>query len=167
VAAHEGGEIAEVEHVYERMVQAQRAFTVDPDDPISSMRDLVAHCWNHYVENPELVRLLVTENLHNGKHVRKSTRIRSLSMPLIDATARVVASGQAKGLFRADVDAQDVLLTIMALGFFYVANRHTLSTWLGVDLMEAGRRARWGEHIERVVLDFLTTRPRAARQRSP
>ena len=144
-----------LEHVYAQLVQAQRNFAVDADDPVASMRELIAYSWDHYIEHPELVRLVITENLHGGRHIRTSSVIRNLSLPLIEAMTDLVESGQAKGLFRADVDSRDVLLTIFALGFFYVSNHHTLSEWMGVDLMEEGRRAHWREHITRVVLDFL------------
>lgn len=144
-----------LEHVYEEMVEEQRGFTVRAGDPVASMRDLVAHSWRHYVSHPELVRLVVTENLHNGQHIQRSTRIKKLSLPLIETTSALLAQGQARGLFRSDVEGRDVLLTMMALGFFYVSNRHTLSHWTGVDLMQPQRIARWGEHIARVVLDWL------------
>ncbi len=152
-----------LEHVYEKMVQAQRGFAANAEDPVASMRELVAHAWNHYVEHPELVRLVITENLHNGRHVKKSSKIRKLSLPLIEATTALLASGQSKGLFRDDVDPRDVLVTIMALGFFYMSNRHTLSHWLGFDLMDDRRLAHWLEHITGVVLASLTLRTKRSR----
>jgi AcrR family transcriptional regulator len=155
-----------LERVYEEMVQAQRSFTVKADDPVAGMRELVAHSWQHYVDHPEMVRLVTTENLHNGRHLKDSSRIRKLSLPLIAASEALLESGRRKGVFRDDVDARDVLLTIMALGFFYVANRHTLGHWIGIDLMAPERRAHWLEHITSVVLEFLRP-PAAAAARGP
>ena len=42
---------------------------------------------------------------------------------------RVLESGQAQGLFRRDVSARDVYLLIVATGYFYMSNRHTLSAF--------------------------------------
>ncbi len=151
-----------LEQAYDRMIQAQQDFQVDAEDPVEGMRRLVAHSWHHYLEHPELVRLVMTENLHRGRHIRTSARIRRLSLPLIDKIAALLRAGQARGLFRRDVEPVEVLLTVMALGFFYMTNRYTLSAWLGVDLMEEPRPTRWLEHGTRVVLDYLG-HPRAVR----
>ena len=50
-------------------------------------------------------------------------------------------------------------LTISALCYFYLANRYTLSTYLGLDLMQEQRRGEWVEHVTAVVLGYLTNRP--------
>jgi hypothetical protein len=67
----------------------------------------------------------------------------------------VLARGAEGGAFRADVDAMQLYITILALGHFYVANRHTLSTIFGTSLTsEAGLEAR-ERHIVDVVLGYL------------
>lgn len=146
---------AVLEHVYAELIAAQRSFDVDEDDPVQGMRQLIRHSWQHYLRHPELVRLVVTENLLRAKYLKKSTRIKGTVLPLIERIQEVLEAGQKKGVFRQDADPQSMLMTVMSLGFFYVANQYTTSRWLDVDLMEAGRLDAWADHICDVVLDHL------------
>jgi AcrR family transcriptional regulator len=146
---------AVLEHVYAAMIGAQRNFVTPPDDPVAGMRQLIAHSWEHYSTHPELVRLLMTENLMRGKHIRKSPTIKDVSFPLVETVNGILEAGQAKRLFRKDVEPEFVLMSIMSLAFFYVSNHYTCSQWLGVDLADDARRAAWLEHITDVVLTHL------------
>ena len=63
--------------------------------------------------------------------------------------------GEESGVFRRDVDPLQLYVTMLALGHFWVANRHTLSTVFGADLgTEAALDAR-ERHVVEVVLGYL------------
>lgn len=146
---------AVLEHVYARLISAQRDFDVDANDPVQGMRQLVRHSWEHYLHHPDLVRLVVTENLLRAKYFKRSPQIRRTVMPLVERIKEVLSAGQRKGVFRADADPQQMLMTVMSLGFFYVSNQYTCSRWLDVDLMEPSRLDAWADHICEVVLGHL------------
>ncbi|VTU30368.1 Nicotinate degradation protein S [Variovorax sp. PBL-E5] len=156
---------AVLEKIYADMIGAQRDFVM-PSDPVEGMRQLVEHSWDHYVTHPDLVRLLMNENLLRGKHIQASAQVERTSFPLVETVSALLASGQAKGVFRTDVSSEHVLMTIMSLGFFYVSNQYTCSRWIGADLMTRPRRAKWRAHICDVVLEFLEPRDRAAARKS-
>ena len=144
--------------IYADMIGAQRSF-VTPDDPVEGMRQLVEHSWDHYVSHPDLVRLLMNENLLRGKHIRQSAQVERTSFQLVETVSTLLASGQARGVFRNDVSSEHMLMTIMSLGFFYLSNQYTCSTWIGADLMSRPRRAAWRKHISDLVMEFLAPRP--------
>lgn len=146
---------AVLEQAYAQLISAQRNFSVDASDPVQGMRQLVRLSWEHYLQHPELVRLLQTENLLRGKYLRKSTKIKGTLMPLLERATEVLALGQRAGVFRPDADAQRILMTVMSLGFFYLSNQYTTSYWLDADLLQAPRLNAWAEHICDVVLDHL------------
>lgn len=151
---------AVLEQAYAQMIGAQRAF-VTPEDPVAAMRQLVEHSWDHYANHPHLVRLLMNENLLRGRHIVQSEQVGPTSFPLVETVKTVLEAGQAQGVFRADAQATQVLMTIMSLGFFYLSNQHTCSSWIGVDLMTRTRRNAWRAHICDVVLDYLGAPPAA------
>lgn len=161
---------AVLEKIYADMIGAQRNFVM-PNDPVEGMRQLVEHSWDHYVSHPDLVRLLMNENLLRGRHIRGSEQVQRTSFPLVETVSALLAAGQAKGVFRSDVSSEHMLMTIMSLGFFYLSNQYTCSTWIGADLMTSARRKAWRRHICDVVLQFLVPpgavppeRKRAARR---
>jgi len=144
------------EHVFSEMIAAERDFQVPSDDPAAGMALLIEHTWNHYVTHPELVRLLMNENLLRGQQIRKSGTVRQVSVPLIERVEELLVLGRAKGVFRRDMAAPAVLLSIMSMGFFYVSNQYTCSEWMRVDLMEQQRRDDWLAHMKLVILSSLT-----------
>lgn len=144
-----------LEHVYKELISAQHDFSWADDDPVEGMRQLVLHSWRYYADHPELVRLLGTENLLRAKYLKKSSRIKSTTIPLTERIEELLEAGQKRGIFRSDADPQSMLMTVMSLGFFYVSNHYTCSRWLGVDLMEEERQEAWGRHICTVILDYL------------
>lgn len=146
---------AVLERIYKEMIGEQRAF-VTSDDPFEGMRQLVLHSWDHYESHPHLVRVIMNENLLRGKHIAQSSEVEQTSFPLVETVTSLLEAGQARSLFRRDVTAQHVLLTIMSLGFFYLSNQHTCSTWMGYDLMKPARRRAWRDHICEVVLSSLS-----------
>jgi AcrR family transcriptional regulator len=154
---------AVLEHVYENMMDAQRAFVFADVDPVAGMREVIAHSWEHYLAHPELVRLLMSENLLRGKYIQKSTKIRKFSHPLLETVRDLLESGKKKKLFKSDLNPEIVLLTIMSLAYFFNSNFYTCEHWLGPVMIGQERRDQWLEHISNVVLDYVMLPKKAAR----
>jgi AcrR family transcriptional regulator len=152
---------AVLEKVYADLIGAQRDFVM-PDDPVDGMRQLVEHSWDHYVAHPDLVRILMNENLLRGAFVNQSPQLDATTLPLVQTVSTLLAAGQSRGVFRGDVSSEHVLMTIMSLGFFYVSNQYTCSRWIGANLMTRPRRSAWRAHIVEVVMDSLRPRDAAA-----
>jgi AcrR family transcriptional regulator len=149
---------AVLERAYEQLGKAEQRLRLSDAEPVAAMRALIAFTWNYYLKHPEFIRLLNSENLYKGEHVRRSTRVKALSFPLLSILTDLLKRGEAQGKFRADVDAVQVYLTIAALAYFYLSNRYTLSRFLGLDLMAAAQRKRWLEHITALVLERVQVR---------
>jgi AcrR family transcriptional regulator len=146
---------AVLEHAYENLGAAEQELDLAGLSPENGMRRLVQFTWDYYLAHPEFIRLLNSENLYRGEHVRKSKRVKSLSFPLLSILQDLLARGQVEGRFRRDADPVRIYITIASLGYFYVSNRYTLSRFLGVELMTEAMRTRWAEHISEVVLAHL------------
>jgi AcrR family transcriptional regulator len=151
----EGLFIAVLEEMYRRFNEAETALELDEDDPIASLKAVIAFMWTFYQRNPEFITLLNDENLHRGKHISKSLRAREYSSPAIEILDRVLANGARKKVFRSGLAARDVYLMIAALNYFYLSNRHTLSAFLGEKLESPEALAHWHEFVTDAVLRNL------------
>ena len=145
---------AALEQCYIQMIGAQRNFVI-PVDAVLAMRKLVEHCWDHYARHPEHVRLLMNENLLHGRFIQQSAQIGPTSFPLVQTCATILQRGQQEQVFRADAKPEQLLMTIMSLGFFYLSNQYTCAAWIGVNLMTRARQSAWRSHICEVVLSYL------------
>ena len=144
-----------LESVYSELGEAESALTLDPSRPVEALEQLIAFTWRYYIEHPEFVALLSNENLQRGRHITKSLRVKLLSRPVLDILGTILAEGARQKVFRPDLDVKKVYLTLAALGYFYLSNRYTLSSFLGIDLMLPGERDAWLAEIRRVVLSAV------------
>jgi TetR/AcrR family transcriptional regulator len=76
--------------------------------------------------------------------------------PLRTTLRRLVREGQARGLFRPDVDWVDLYISISGMASYFVSNRYTLATVLGTDLGTRARLARRMRHVPDMVIAYLT-----------
>jgi AcrR family transcriptional regulator len=148
----EGLFIEVLETIYRRFNEAESEVVTDLAQPLESLKAVVRFMWGYYQKNPEFITLLNTENLHRGTHIAKSLRASDYSSDAIAVLARVLASGAAKGVFRADVAARDLYLMIAGMGYFYLSNRYTLSAFLGEALEAPAALAHWEDFLIESVL---------------
>jgi AcrR family transcriptional regulator len=123
----EGLYLRVLEESYRRMRQIESEPHLDDLPPEDALRRLVGHTVDYQWAHPEFVRLVQNENMHRAEYLAQSKMIRKLNVPAIDSLARIVERGQKAGVFRAGLDAVDLHMSISALSFFNVANRHTFS----------------------------------------
>jgi hypothetical protein len=70
---------------------------------------------------------------------------------LRDLLERGVRAGQ----FRRGVDPVQLYISIAGLGYFYLGNRHTLSTIFERDLLSARSKSERLKHMTALVLGYL------------
>ena len=136
-----------LETTYQRLNDAEAALKIDLADPLEALRTVVRFNWRYFLEHPEFITLLNSENLHQGRHVKKSTKVAQLSSPAVNVLAKILKAGTQQGLFRKDISARELYLTIAALGYFYLSNRHTLSAFLNTELLKKSAIVRWRESM--------------------
>lgn len=150
---------AVLENAYRKLVEAEAKLVVDFDDPRAALEAVVRFMWRYYQEHPELIFLLNTENLLKGKHLKKASGIRDFFPNAITLLRKAVESGMAQGLFRPDVHIDDLYITVMGLGYFYLSNRHTLSAFFDKELLQQAELQRWGDHMVETVLRVVQQPP--------
>jgi AcrR family transcriptional regulator len=147
--------LAALEAVYASIRDSEQALRLEDLPPEAAMRELVGFTWQYFLDHPEFISLLNNENLHEARHLRRSARIRELHSPLVALIGDVLRRGVAAGVFRPGVDPVQLYVSIAALGYFYLSNRHTLSTIFGRDLGAPEALAARREHIVEVTLGYL------------
>ncbi len=147
--------LAVLENTYSAIRTAEVGLNLTELDPLAGMRKLVLFTWQYFIDHPEFLSLLATENMNRAAYLKKSKAIRPLHGSLVDVIDVLLKRGAEQGIFRAGVDPVDLYISIAGLGFFYMSNRHTLSTIFGKDLSAPERLAARGEHIVDVVLGYL------------
>lgn len=146
---------AVLERAYAGIREKELTLNLAGDDPVAAMRKLVGFTFDYCVENREFVRLLVNENVLEGKFIRRSRAIKRSSSPLQKLVADTVRRGVDAGAFHKDVDSVQLYITIAGLCFFYVSNIHTLGALFKRDLDRPSALRERRRHVVGVVLGYL------------
>jgi AcrR family transcriptional regulator len=120
--------------------------------PIDALTRLVGVTFDYHFNHPEMVRLVMDENIRRGSHIgsideAKNDRVLPNTQALIDR-------GVAAGTFRAGLDAVDLHMTISALAFHFVANRYSFGALFKVDMASDRAAAQRRAQVIGVVLNY-------------
>ncbi|HKU06141.1 MAG TPA: TetR/AcrR family transcriptional regulator [Bradyrhizobium sp.] len=166
--------LAVLEGTYEKIRAEERELDLEHLDPPQAIERLIDFTWNYFIKNPEFLSMLQTENLAKAKHLKRSTKVKSMHSPFVEMIRDVVQRGVASGDFRVAVDPVQLYISIAALSFFYLSNSATLSVIFGRDLLGKEARDERLQHMVALVLAALTgksmpsfAREKAAKVRSP
>lgn len=114
-----------LEDAYLDIRRAERELRLDDLEPCDALRTLVCFTWDYYLKNPEFIRLVNSANLHCGRHLRGSSRVRDSSRLFVGMVEEILDRGVSAGVFRPDIDAVQLNITIAAIGYYYLTNRFT------------------------------------------
>ena len=159
--------LAVLENTYASIRKAEQRLSMLDVPPAEGIRRLIHFTWDYYLAHPEFLTLLNSENLHRGKHLRRSRHVRAMNSPLIETLRTVLARGGDAGIFRGGVDALQLYVSIAALSYFYLGNNHTLSAVFGRDLATPASRKERLAHMTDMVLGYLRPEQRGLQRPRP
>jgi AcrR family transcriptional regulator len=101
-----------LEAAYEKIRAEERGLDLEHLDPPEAIERLIDFTWNYFLRNPEFLALLNTENLTRARHLKRSTKVKSMHSPFVEMIRTVVTRGVAGGDFRVAVDPVQLYISI-------------------------------------------------------
>ena len=148
---------AVLEAEYEHFRNAEAALELDRLEPVEALQKLVIFTWSYYLEFPGFIRLVNSANLHKARHLMGSEVIHNTSRPFVARMKRLLSRGADDGVFRADIDAVQLQITIAGLGYHYLTNRFTGAIVYERDLMSPkALKARLAFNLDTVMRTVCT-----------
>lgn len=144
--------LAVLEAAYERVRTAELRLHLEQLAPEKAMRALVAFTFDSFIGERTFINLLNSENLHQARHLKGSTRIKTMHSPLIGMLQDILDKGEAAGVFRSGIDPAQLWISIAGVSFFYFSNIFTLSVILDRDLMSKKQIAERRAHVVDLIL---------------
>ena len=147
-----------LERTYDTIRRRQNDLKLRGMDPVEGMRKLVVFTGRIWVQFPEFLRLLQSENLIGGRHVRASAEIQRMYNPLLDTIAELLERGTRSGVFRKNIDPVDLYISISALTAHYITNHHTFEALFGGRLLAPKRVRQRLKHAADMVERYLLSK---------
>lgn len=151
----EGLYLAVLERTYGNIRESEERLGFTDLEPEAAIRALVEFTFDHHQNNPEFVDLVVVENVHRGKHLKTIKDISKQSNRLIDDISIILEKGARTNVFRGDVDAFQLYVSILSLSFFHLSNSSTLSIMYHRKLHDDVWRSERRHHVTELILGYL------------
>lgn len=142
---------AVLEVAFERFAQIDAELFHLTGDPSSAIQETVRIYFRFLRGNPDLVQLLLWENLQKGKFVDRIAG-RVVKNPMLDYLQKVIEAGIASGAFRRDLHVKHLLINLIGLSLVYFSNRYTLSNTVDLDLGKDEVLEAAADHAAKLVL---------------
>ena len=141
-----------LEDAYGAFRDAEAALALNREEPITALKKLVTFNWNYFLVNPEFITLVNSENLHKARHIKSSKRMQEMSRPFVGRMSDLLERGAQAGIFRQNLDAVQIAITIASVAYYYLTNRFTGEIVFERDLMTPqALQARLSFNIESIL----------------
>lgn len=125
---------AVMERAYQELREQESALNLDALPADEAILALLDFTWHYYLAHPDFIRLLNSENQMHARHLKASRRILKINSHHLRIYRDLIERGQKEKLVRGNLDPLQLSINIASLGFFYLMNRHTMSTVFKSDL---------------------------------
>ena len=146
---------AVLEDSYRRIRTIEASLDLEHKPPLEALAQHVRFTFDYQLGNQDFIRLVMVENIHHGQHIAQLSRTQQESMGAIQTLRNIVERGIEAGVMRKDLNPIDLHMSISALCFFNVANRHTFSTIFKVDMTTPAATAARRESVADMILRFV------------
>jgi TetR/AcrR family transcriptional regulator len=144
--------------VYDELEDIETALFAAHDaaqDPLQAMEQTVSAYFLFLQAHPRFVRLLLWENLNEGRHLKKLERPVTKN-PVLTHLTRILKAGEKSGRFREGLDPRNVFISLIGLCLVYFSNRYTLGSTLEVNLSSKTFLAEAAKHSIEILLHGIS-----------
>ena len=113
----------------------------------------------YFAERQDVIAIINSENIYGGRHVADSESARGLSRTMEGLVAGILERGVAAGRFRPGVSPRDLVVTVIAMAYYFHANRSPLTFALGETFGQAACADRWRCHVGESIRRFIAAEP--------
>ncbi|NIJ07597.1 AcrR family transcriptional regulator [Sphingomonas vulcanisoli] len=149
---------AVLERAYRRVRSSENKVDIDSGTATEALRRLIEHDVHYHSEHPELVRLVMNENIHRAGHLQQIEGVRESNHDVIDLLAKLIARGESEGSFRPGIDPIELHMNMTALAFYNVSNQFTFSHNFGIDMSSDAAVERRAKQVGDIILAWVTQR---------
>jgi AcrR family transcriptional regulator len=140
---------------YRRLRDAERSLHLEDHEPLDALAELVGFTFDWHATHPEGVRLIMTENIHQGRYVQQIQDAEALNSVVINSVRSICERGIKAGVVRPDIEPVDLYQSIAALNFFNVSNRYTFSKIFHRDMASPEATAARRQSVIDTILRFV------------
>jgi AcrR family transcriptional regulator len=140
---------------YAEIRAIEQELKLETAEPESAIRRLVEFTFDYHEEHTDFIRLVMIENIHEGRFLKKSQKIGSENSAIITVLRDILERGLKSGAFRRQIDPIDLHMLISSFCFFRSSNRHTFGALFHRDFSQPALRKAHKQLIADAIVGLL------------
>jgi AcrR family transcriptional regulator len=149
---------AVLERAYRRVRQSESQIDVEQGSALEALRCLIEHDVRYHSQHPELVRLVMNENIHRAEHLKQIQDLPEGNRKVVEILGRIIQRGEAEGSFRMGIDPIKLHMNMTALSFYNVSNQFTFAHNFGLDMSSPEAVEQRATEVADIIIAWVTSR---------
>ncbi len=147
---------AVLERAYRRVRDSEGRVDISQGTAAEALRRLIEHDVRYHSQHPELVRLVMNENIHRAEHLKQIEGLPDANQRIVGILRSIIARGEAEGSFRKGIDPIELHMNMTALSFYNVSNQFTFAHNFGIDMSSPDAVRRRAKQVADIILAWVT-----------
>jgi AcrR family transcriptional regulator len=147
---------AVLERAYTQVRASEKTVDVESGTAPEALRRLIEHEVRYHSQHPELVRLVMNENILHGEQIKQIKGLQSNNRKALDILEAIIARGEVEGSFQLGIEPVDLHMNITALSFYTVSNQFTFAHNFGVDMTSVEAIERRAKQAADIIIAWVT-----------
>ena len=156
-----------LETVYSRIREAEASLDLSSYQPVDALRALVSLSFDLNRSNPDFVRVLMNENIHQARTLNESEYVRGLRGTAKSKLELVYEKGVQSGVFREGLEPLKIRWMFSGLSFFNVSNQPSFSALFGDSLWSEFEQEKLKSDLVELLLRYVLKEPSNALLETP
>lgn len=140
--------------VYSRLSQVEIGMLSNEGSNTQKIRNIIKAYFEFLRDNPSFVNMVLWENLNKGKYFNE-LKIEDIKDPTIDLLRKIILEGKKDGSFRADIDIDHIIFSLLTYTFSYYSNRYTMSRLMRKKLDDARNIQNRIDYVTDMFLKYM------------
>ncbi len=146
--------VAVLDEVYKRLAESEQALLNRELDCIEMVKCCIEHAFTYLYENPTFVKIVLWENLNQAEYLKKTgaKAAKNIAFALL---RKVIEQGMAQGVFRSDIDVEDLVLSTQMFCYSYYSNIYTMGYIMNANYFNRKEMNHRCAHITDMILRYI------------
>jgi len=140
---------------YTRLRALEADFHLEDLPPMLALRKLVEGTVDYHASHSDFIRVIMTENIHKGDHIKKMPELKVVNRTAIEIIEEICKRGKNEGIFRSDLEPVKLHQNISALAFFNVSNQYTFGFLFDQNFTNKKTHATRREQIVDTIMRYV------------
>ncbi|QJD72034.1 TetR family transcriptional regulator [Marinobacterium sp. LSUCC0821] len=145
-----------LENAYRDIRLGEQELRLASLEPKEALKTLIAFTFDHQRANPAFIKLVMIENIHEGRHLLAKDAFEQVNAPAIQRLTEIYQAGVASGDFRSGLNVVELHWFISSMCFFNNSNRSTFSAAFGTEIFSDAGQERLRTEVEELICRYVS-----------